>query len=52
MNLELCSITCVHSLERKRTSVCKSLMVQDDPMIKPFIDKGILGKHFLAVKKI
>lgn len=51
MILELCSTTFMPgtlgllsftSLKRKKTSVHESLMIQDDPMIKSFIDKGIL----------
>lgn len=36
----------------KKGSICSSeLEEQDDPMVKSFIEKDILGKHFQAVKE-
>ena len=62
MNLELCSTSYLpgtnglplfRSLKRKEASHHQSWMnrIQDDPMVKSFIEKDILGKHFQAVKE-
>ena len=44
-------IAVIHNFERKGNICSFELEEQDDPMINLFIDSGILGKHFQAVKE-
>lgn len=44
-------IAVIYKYERKENICSFELEEQDDPMIKSFIDRDILGKHFQAVKE-
>lgn len=44
-------IAVIYKYEKKENICSFELEEQDDPMIKSFIDRDILGKHFQAVKE-